>query len=154
MNEMDIVRKITQLFYAFRKDNFLNNERKSKFKLKHRDIMILDAIMRINHGDLIKMSDLSDYFAVTPAAISQIIKQFEKEGWIERIHLESDRRSVYIRVNDEAQQMLKNCEDFMTKHLVDFIEYLGEEDANALVRIIEKAFTYANNRKQQNKEEL
>lgn len=42
----------------------------------------------------------------------------------------------------------------MTKHLVDFIEYLGEEDANALVRIIEKAFTYANNRKQQNKEEL
>lgn len=154
MNEMDIVRKITQLLYAFRKDNFLNNERKSKFKLKHRDIMILDAIMRINHGDLIKMSDLSDYFAVTPAAISQIIKQFEKEGWIERIHLESDRRSVYIRVSDEAQQMLKNCEDFMTKHLVDFIEYLGEEDANALVRIIEKAFTYANNRKQQNKEEL
>lgn len=154
MNEMDIVRKITQLFYAFRKDNFLNNERKSKFKLKHRDIMILDAIMRINHGDLIKMGDLSDYFAVTPAAISQIIKQFEKEGWIERIHLESDRRSVYIRVSDEAQQMLKNCEDFMTKHLVDFIEYLGEEDANALVRIIEKAFTYANNRKQQNKEEL
>ena len=126
MDEMDIVRRVTHLFYLFRRDNILKKEQHPK--LRHRDIMVLDAITKLNDGDLVKMSELSTYFQVTPAAISQIIKQFEKKGWVERIVLEQDRRSVYIRVSEEAKTLLKNCESFMTQRLVSFIETLGEED--------------------------
>ena len=135
MDEMDIVRKVTHLFYMFRRDNLLKKD--DHPKMKHRDIMVLDAIMK-----------LSDYFQVTPAAISQIIKQFEKKGWVDRILLDTDRRSVYIQVSEDARRMMKNCEAFMTERLVEFIEELGEEDANAFVRILEKALAYSQKRKE------
>ena len=116
MDEMDIVRKVTHLFYMFRRDNLLKKD--DHPKMKHRDIMVLDAIMKLNDGNLVKMSELSDYFQVTPAAISQIIKQFEKKGWVDRILLDTDRRSVYIQVSEDARRMMKNCEAFMTERLV------------------------------------
>ena len=37
---------------------------------------------------------------------------------------------------------------FMTERLVEFIEELGEEDANAFVRILEKALAYSQKRKE------
>ena len=138
MDEMDIVRKVTHLFYMFRRDNLLKKD--DHPKMKHRDIMVLDAIMKLNDGNLVKMSELSDYFQVTPAAISQIIKQFEKKGWVDRILLDTDRRSVYIQVSEDARRM--------TERLVEFIEELGEEDANAFVRILEKALAYSQKRKE------
>ena len=141
MDEMDIVRKVTHLVYMFRKNNFW--EQKDRPQMKHRDIMMLDAIMRLNDGDLVKMSELSDYFQITPAAISQIIKQFEKKGWVERVVLDTDRRSVYIQVSDIGKQMMKSCEVFITKNLVKFIEELGEEDAHAFVRILEKGLAFS-----------
>lgn len=36
----------------------------------------------------------------------------------------------------------------MTERLVEFIEELGEEDANAFVRILEKALAYSQKRKE------
>lgn len=141
MDEMDIVRKVTHLVYMFRKNSLLKQE--DRPKMKHRDIMVMDAIMKLNQGDLVKMSELSDYFQLTPAAISQIIKQFEKRGWIERILLDSDRRSVYIQVSEQGKRVVKDCEALMTKRLVTFIEELGEEDANAFVRILEKGLAFS-----------
>ena len=67
---------------------------------------------------------------------------------MDRILLDTDRRSVYIQVSEDARRMMKNCEAFMTERLVEFIEELGEEDANALVRILEKALAHSHKRKE------
>ena len=53
-----------------------------------------------------------------------------------------------IQVSEDARRMMKNCEAFMTERLVEFIEELGEEDANAFVRILEKALAYSQKRKE------
>lgn len=86
MDEMDIVRKITHLVYTHRRDAAFTGQKQPN--VKHRDIMMLDAIIKM--GDLVKMSDISAYFQITPAAVSQCIKNFEKKGWVERTVLESD----------------------------------------------------------------
>lgn len=150
MDEMEIVRKITHLFYMFRKENLFLKDRRDE--MKYRDIMVLDAVMKLNDGNLVKMNDLSEYFNVTPAAVSQLIKQFEKKGWIERVELSNDRRSVYLKVTDEASEMIKKSESCMKRHLVEFIEELGEQDAAAFVRILEKAFAYTQRQKEQFRE--
>ncbi|MEG0709025.1 MAG: MarR family transcriptional regulator [Longicatena sp.] len=138
MDEMEIARKITHLFYTMRKESLMKPS--NNHKIGHRDIMMLDAIMRINaEGDLVKMSDISTYFNVTPAAISQMIKTFENKNWVERILLENDRRSVYIKVTKEAKEMINGCEKHMSDKLLLFIEELGAEDAQAFIRILEKA---------------
>ena len=138
MDEMDIVRKITHLVYTHRRDAAFTGQKQPN--VKHRDIMMLDAIIKM--GDLVKMSDISAYFQITPAAVSQCIKNFEKTGWVERTVLESDRRSVYVRVSDEAKQMVQEMEEHMKQQLIAFIAELGEDDAEAFVRILEKGFTF------------
>lgn len=145
MDEMDIVRKVTHLFYLFRKENMFHNGEHPG--MKHREIMMLDAIMKLNDKDLVKMSDLSAYFQITPAAVSQLIKNFEKKNWIERIVLDNDRRSVYIKVSDEAKQMMQSCEKHMTDSLLEFIEALGEDDAQAFVRILEAGIEFSKRHK-------
>ncbi|WP_416327497.1 MarR family winged helix-turn-helix transcriptional regulator [[Eubacterium] hominis] len=149
MDEMEVVRRLTHLFYAFRKENAtgLNNHP----RIRHKDIMMLDAILSINDGDLVKMSDISTYLQVTPAAVSQFIKGYEKKGWVERIVLENDRRSVYIKVSDQAKEVMQTCEKHMTKSLYEFIEALGEEDAENFLRIMEKAVEFSK-RKRENRE--
>lgn len=142
MDEMDIVRKLTQLSYTFRRqDGFMPPHMKKD--AKHRDIMMLDVILKMNQsGDLVKMSEISSYFSITPAAVSQCMKAFEQNGWVERVVLENDRRSVYIKVSPSAKAMIKRQEKMMIDTLVGFIEELGEDDAQALVRILEKAAEY------------
>lgn len=142
MDEMDIVRKITKLFYDFRKqDGFFPH--KEQGDMKHREIMMLDTIMKMNQSnDLVKMSEISSSLGITPAAVSQYIKNFERNGWVERIVLENDRRSVYIKVTPSAKEMIKYNETHMIETLVGFIEVLGKDDAEALVRILEKSATY------------
>lgn len=151
MDEMDIVRKITHLVYTHRRDAAFTGQKQSS--MKHRDIMMLDAIIKM--GDLVKMSDISTYFQITPAAVSQCIKNFEKKGWVERTILDSDRRSVYVRVSDEAKKLVQEMEENMKQQLIAFIAELGEEDAEAFVRILEKGFDFfkcGRNKENQRKE--
>lgn len=137
MDAIEIVRRLTHLFYVFRKENLASFDNHPR--IRHKDIMLLDAILSINDGQPVKMSDISAFMQVTPAAVSQFMKGYEKKGWVERIVLENDRRSVYIKVSDEAKSVMKSCEHHMTESLYEFIEALGEEDAEAFLRIMEKA---------------
>ena len=109
--------------------------------------MMLDAI--IQNGNMVKMSEISSYFHITPAAVSQMIRSFEKKGWVERVILDNDRRSVYIKVSDAGSRMIEQNEKHVTEKLVEFIEMLGEEDAEALIRILEKARIHAKKMKEE-----
>lgn len=146
MDEMEIVRRLTHLFYMFRKENLTRFD--DHPRIRHKDIHMLDAIISINGGDLVKMSDISAYLQVTPAAVSQFIKGYEKRGWVERIVLESDRRSVYVKVSDAGKHVMESCERHMTDSLIAFIEALGEEDAEAFLRIMEKAVAFSKSKRE------
>ena len=145
MDEMEIVRKITHLIYTHRKDACAHGTSHSGFR--RRDLMMLDAIIRL--GNEVKMSDLSTYFQITPAAVSQCVRNYEKKGWVERIILENDRRSVYIKVSDEAKELVAKVEEETKQTLVEFVSTLDENDAQAFVRILEKAFAFFNDKKKQ-----
>lgn len=138
MDEMEIVRRLYHMFYLLRREGFRCC---GDHPMGGRDLMMLDTIM--HGGNLVKMNDISAYFHITPAAVSQMIRTFEKKNWVERVVLEKDRRSVYVRVSEEGQKLIEQNEKDVTERLVEFIELLGEEDAKALIRIVEKAQVHA-----------
>lgn len=142
MEEREIVRRLYHLFYMMRRESFrMSSERQVPHHMGGRDLMMLDAIMQ--NGNMVKMSEISTYFHITPAAVSQMIRSFEKKNWVERVVLENDRRSVYIKVSEEGRHLIEQNEKHVTEKLVEFIELLGEDDANALIRIMEKAQVHA-----------
>lgn len=152
-NEMELARKIMHIAYMFRLEKGVGIQKKDLF-MSHRDAMVLYTIMRLNPKEgMVRMNELCHYFGITPAAVSQMMKNFEKKGWIERIHLDYDRRSVYIKVSDKAIYHMRDCEKRITESLGAFLSSLGEEDAQALVRILEKGLVFAKEQQDSSKRE-
>lgn len=142
MDDQTTVQQLMRLLYMFQKENGAMMNVRPKH-MKHRDVMILEAILRMHpDGSPVKMSDISDYFQVTPAAVSQVVRSFEEKGWIERVTPADDRRRAYVQVTAAARQHMKECMTHMQENLQSFILLLGEEDARALVRILEKAIAF------------
>lgn len=144
MSDIEKAKRLGHLFYIMRRERMPAHGRFDQ-EFRIRDMMVLDvikeAIDRQKDG-LVKMSDISMYFRITPAAASQMVREYERKGWLERVILDSDRRSVYCRVSEQAMTLLKQNEECLMAGMVDFIHYLGEEDSDALIRILEKAKNY------------
>ncbi len=138
MDEKEIMHQLLTLFYIFQKRN-----KKAHSGMKFRDLMILHSILQCQRrGTPVKMNDISGHFKVTPAAVSQVIKTFEEKGWVERVIPANDRRTTYLHATSEAQLQMSRCYQQVQRNLHSFLLSLGEEDANALVRILDKAVAY------------
>lgn len=140
MNEKEIAQEFTKLFFVLKQETAPTGNR--KLGMGHRDMMMLNGICEIGKEDMVKMSAISEFFHITPAAVSQCIRNFEKEGWVERVVLDSDRRSVYVKVTNKAKDLMKGCQDHMWEKLLGFIHYLGEEDSEHLLRIMDRSIVY------------
>lgn len=143
MTDIEKAKKLVHMFYILKKEHGRNSP--CEGHIKHRDIMALGALsgfIEKNKDGLVKMSEISEYFHVTPAAISQMVREYERKGWVTRVTLESDRRSVYLKLTDETVTILHDCEANAMQGIVDFMNYLGDEDSDALLRILEKARDY------------
>lgn len=143
MNEQEIAQKILRLAYDFRQRS--EPRGRKKLTMNPRDMMILHGIIHLNPEGMIKMSQIKDYFHVSPAAVSQGIRSFEQQGWVERIILDSDRRSVYIRITEKGRKLMQQREQEFCEQIGAYFRYLGEEDSLALVRILERTVNYCQN---------
>ena len=138
MDEMEVVRKINQLLYSYRHESKCMEAREKT--MRHREMFLLDGILKM--GNRVRMNEISSYFKITPAAVSQIIKAFEKKGWVKREYDQMDKRSVYIVVTDETIAYLEQKQQATIDRFVRFVNTLGEEDAQAFVRILEKGLAF------------
>ncbi|CVH74837.1 transcriptional repressor MprA [Clostridiales bacterium CHKCI006] len=140
MNEMDIIHQLMRMLYLYKKETVM--EKKHQSELSRRDLMLLEVIQHMNQCHPVKMSDISHYLDITPAAVSQSVRDFEKKGWVKRVTPENDRRSVYVNITADAVQLLKRYEAHLKENLKTFITTLGPEDAQAFVRIVEKGLQF------------
>lgn len=66
------------------------------------------------HSGEMKISDLSEKLSLSNSTVSGILDRLEKQGLVERIRSEGDRRVVYVRITPEfekvAQQRFKIIE--------------------------------------------
>lgn len=146
MTDLEKANRLVQLFYIMRKEHFsVHDCHHPLYQLRMRDVMTLGSIleeMEKSEVGMIKMSDVSNLFKITPAAVSQMVKEYEKKGWIKRVILENDRRSVYLQVTSQAQALLQHNQEKVMQGIVDFIRYLGDEDSEAFIRILDKMKAY------------
>lgn len=110
---------------------------------------LLVVMHSIDEGKPIMVSALAQKLEISNAAATQLVDTLEKHGWIQRIQDDHDRRVTLIALTDEGRVALK--EHFMRMaELVDgLIEYLGEEDASHIERILDKLMAYALNASEQ-----
>ena len=121
--------------------NYVRNNRHCKDGPRLKDVMLFKAIYRAENHQ-ITMSELASILGVSPAAVSQMVAGFEKKGLLQRVHSNTDRRTVYIQIVPEAIDMFQKRMDTHVENVYDYLNYLGESDCAHLRDILIKTTKY------------
>ena len=94
----------------------------------------------------LKASELSAQLQVTPAAVTHIINDLEKEGYVERVSDPADRRIVLIRPTAAGLKMMEVANAKFEEGLKGLIEFLGEDDSREFIRLASLTLAYFKSR--------
>lgn len=141
MNKKEIVDEIIDLFASVKKVKWQSFE---KFDLKPSEYTLIRTIYTNSKESdkFIKITELSNILDITPAAITHVINSLEDKELIERITTKDDRRVVYIKLTDAGINKYLELNKRSEENLLNLVEYLGNEDSNELIRILNKVIEY------------
>ncbi|NTW29471.1 MAG: MarR family transcriptional regulator [Coriobacteriia bacterium] len=92
------------------------------------------AKMLQGHGAT-KMSDLAALLDVKAPAVSALVDQLERRGFIERLSDASDRRVVRVRITEDGRDALDRVEDGEREYLRRYVGVLSEQELKDLIRM-------------------
>lgn len=84
------------------------------------------------------MRQIAAHFGITPPSATSLVAALAKEGWVERIPDERDRRVIRIRVTAAGRNILKNEFRDITERMKVVFGHLPDRDQLELTRILEK----------------
>lgn len=90
----------------------------------------------------IKVSDLSKQLKITSAAVTHVIQSLEKNGYITRTMDPSDRRSILVSATKDGHDFVEAREKELFERFHHLSEHLGADDAQQLIRILNKSIRF------------
>lgn len=142
MEKSEMINKLNM--YCFASFDLIRKMQGPIKKIRPKDIFILVFIYRSNEEHKVTISDLANVLHVTPAAISQSVNNYEKQGWVKRVRCEQDRRTVFVQITEKTVTFLENDWKDNQNKLSAYLDFIGQEDAENLVRIISKSIDFLN----------
>ncbi|WP_417406500.1 MarR family winged helix-turn-helix transcriptional regulator [Holdemanella biformis] len=140
---MEVQDEVLDLMFdlTYKVTNYVRNNRHCKDGPRIKDVMLFKTIYKAENYQ-ITMSELANILGVSAAAVSQMIAGFEKKGLLQRVHSNTDRRTVYIQIVPEAIEMFQKRMDTHVENVYRFLDYLGSEDCAHLRDILKKTARY------------
>jgi len=103
--------------------------------LTESQLNVIDYIM--NH-EQVKPSDLIDYVATTPAAITTLMDRMEKNGLIVRERDTTDRRIVWLKLTAKGQEEGKRGLEIRKQFLEQYLSRISSHNQQLLVYLLGK----------------
>jgi len=103
---------------------------------------LLVAIHSINQGKAVMISQISTKLEISNAATTQMVDTLELQGFVERSYDEHDRRITLVKLTENGISALKFAFKQTSMYLDGLFEFLGDEDTQNLMRLIDKMLEY------------
>jgi DNA-binding MarR family transcriptional regulator len=94
------------------------------------------ALQTVAEGQLVG-AELARRAAVSPAAVSQLLRTLEESGLLIRGRLEDDRRRQSLTLTDQGRQALRSAQTALRNRLASLVADLPPPEADALVGSLE-----------------
>ncbi len=98
----------------------------------------LHVLELLSSGDLMKPSDLIEYLATTPAAVTTLLDRMEKNELILRERDEKDRRIVWIHVTDKGKAECERGVRIREELLHSYLNRISAHNQQLLVYLLGK----------------
>ena len=100
------------------------------------------AIMAVSRlegeGRSVRSGDIAKCGHATPSAVSQTLKSLEEKGLITRQRDKGDSRAVTVHLTEDGRAFSARGRELHEQMIDKVLTYLGPEDAEHLVRIVER----------------
>lgn len=105
------------------------------------EIVICRILYEQQHqgGDPVTAADLCRRMQLLKSQINKILTSMEKQGLIERVRSESDRRKMKIRLKPGAEQVYMDAHERILKIMAYVYHQLGEEQSEQLTALLRSA---------------
>ena len=109
--------------------------------IRHSEMMLLMCLCHnLRPGRLgVQPSELGDLMDVTRPTITAMVNSLEKQGYVQRLNDDSDRRVVFVRPTKKGEQLVEKAREHFEDTMAEMVEYFGQEDSQELIRLISKA---------------
>ena len=104
-------------------------------------IQYLDVIQSLEKRDVhVKVSDISDELNIPRPGVTRTVKEMEKKGYLSKIASPDDGRVTYISVTEEGWKLFDKYDENYFGELSADLSDISEEDADCMIRTIEKFY--------------
>ncbi len=104
-------------------------------------IQYMDVIQSLSkQGIQVKVSDISDILNIPRPGVTRTVKEMEQKGLLQKIASPDDGRVTYIFLTEEGQKISQKYDEHYFSELSSYLEDISEEDADCMIRTIEKFY--------------
>ena len=104
-------------------------------------IQYLDTIQSLEgQGVQVKVSDISDAMELPRPGVTRTVKEMEEKGYLKKMASEADERVTYIAVTRKGTNLSQKYDEQYFKSLLPYMEEISDEDAECMIRTIEKFY--------------
>lgn len=112
--------------------------KRSKTDLSDADIMVLFCVAFCDMNQKIKLSDVAKTLRVTLPAITHKVNDLVDKNLLIKETSSKDLRVTYIKLTHEGKDYVESIRDAYYQPLMTLMDYLGDEDTETLMRILDK----------------
>ena len=100
-------------------------------------IQYLDTIQSLEgQGVQVKVSDME----LPRPGVTRTVKEMEEKGYLKKMASEADGRVTYIAVTRKGTNLSQKYDEQYFKSLLPYMEEISDEDAECMIRTIEKFY--------------
>lgn len=104
-------------------------------------IQYLDTIQSLEgQGVQVKVSDISDAMELPRPGVTRTVKEMKEKGYLKKMASEADGRVTYIAVTRKGTNLSQKYDEQYFKSLLPYMEEISDEDAECMIRTIEKFY--------------
>lgn len=89
-------------------------------------------------GRSVSQRDLAELSGTTPASITSLLQNMERDGWVERASDPADARRKVITITEKARQMLTQWEQLWADDDEQLLQALTAAERTEFLRLLEK----------------
>ena len=104
-------------------------------------IQYMDTIQKLEkQGIQVKISDISSVMNLPRPGVTRTVKEMETKGYLHKFASKEDGRVTYIAVTRKGTNLSQKYDEQYFKSLLPYMEEISDEDAECMIRTIEKFY--------------
>lgn len=101
----------------------------------------LHSVLWVGRDGRLSMGELAQRIGVTEKTITGVVDRLEREGYVQRVREEGDRRMIKVELTERGREVFGQLDAEIHAKVAALLALLEVEDRAALFRIVERMTT-------------